>query len=104
MAFKGAILIAIYSFTGILVIAVISDAKLVLTGNISGSARIARHLWRMCLGLALATGSAFTNGLARVLPGPYHVPTLFFYPQFVPILLLIFWMIRVRVLGWKHGG
>jgi uncharacterized membrane protein len=101
MPFKGAILIAIYSFTGILMIAVISDIKLVVTGEIRGTARISRHIWRMCLGLTLATGSAFTNGLARLLPGPYHVPTLFFYPQFVPVGLLFFWMIRVRFFGWK---
>jgi hypothetical protein len=57
-------------------------------------------LWRMCLGLTLAAGSAFTNGFAWLLPGPYHVPGVFFLPQFIPLLLLIFWMIRVRLTGW----
>jgi hypothetical protein len=54
----------------------------------------------MCLALTLATGSAFTNGFARLLPGPYHVPPAFFYPQFVPLILLCFWMIRVRLTGY----
>jgi hypothetical protein len=98
--FEGPVLIAIYSFTAILAIAVIGDAKVVLGGGIAGAPRIARHLWRMCLGLTLATGSAFTNGLARFLPGPYHVPSIFFLPQFLPVLLLIFWMIRVRFTDW----
>ena len=98
--FKGPVLIAIYSFTAVLVIAVSGDAKVVLAGGISGAPRIARHLWRMCLGLTLAAGSAFTNGLARFLPGPYHVPLAFFLPQFLPLGLLIFWMIRVRLTGW----
>jgi len=98
--FKGAVLIAVYSLTTVLAIAAISDAKLVFAGGISGAPRIARHLWRMCLGLTLATGSAFTNGLARFLPGSYHVPLIFFLPQFLPLLLLIFWMIRVRLTGW----
>jgi hypothetical protein len=53
-------------------------------------------LWRSCVGLTLAAGSAFTNGFARLLPGHYHVPLAFFLPQFVPLVLLIFWMIRVR--------
>jgi hypothetical protein len=99
--FKGPVLIAIYGFTTVLAIAAIGDAKVVLAGGISGAPRIARHLWRMCLGLTLATGSAFTNGFARLLPGPYHVPTIFFFPQFLPLGLLIFWMVRVRFTGWQ---
>ncbi len=95
--FKGPVLIALYGFTSVLLIAAIGDAKLVWAGGIAGVARISRHLWRMCLGLTLAAGSGFTNGLARLLPGPYHVPTLFFLPQFVPVGLLVFWLIRLRV-------
>ena len=100
LPFKGAVLIAIYAFTAVLGIAALGDAKIVLAGGISGAPRIARHLWRMCLGLTMAAGSAFTNGFARFLPGPYHVPLVFFLPQFVPLGLLIFWMIRVRFMGW----
>jgi len=102
VAFKGPVLIAIYGFTTVLAIAAISDAKVVFSGGIAGAPRIARHLWRMCLGLTLAAGSAFTNGLARFLPGPYHVPTVFFLPQFLPLILLVFWMIRVRIIGWRR--
>lgn len=101
--FKGPVLIAIYSFTAVLAMAAIGDAKVVLVGGSSGASRIARHLWRMCLALTLTTGSAFTNGFARLLPGPPHVPPIFFFPQFLPLGLLIFWMIRVRFTGWlKH--
>ena len=101
VALKGPVLIAIYVFTCVLAIAAIGDAKVVLAGGISGAPRIARHLWRMCLGLTLATGSAFTNGLARLLPASLHVPPLaFFLPQLVPLGLLVFWMIRVRFTSW----
>jgi uncharacterized membrane protein len=99
--FKGAVLIAIYGFTSVLAIAAIGDAKVVIGGGISGAPRIARHLWRMCVGLTLAAGSAFTNGFARLLPGPYHVPPLFSFPQFLPLGLLIFWMVRVRFTHWR---
>lgn len=85
VAFKGPVLIAIYTFTAVLALAAIGDAKVVFGGGISGAPRIARHLWRMCLGLTLATGSAFTNGFVRLLPGPCHVPPIFFYPQFLPL-------------------
>jgi hypothetical protein len=101
--FKGPVLIAIYSFTVVLALTAIGDARVVLAGGISGAPRIARHLWRMCLGLTLATGSAFTNGFARLLPGPYHVPSIFFFPQFLPLGLLVFWMIRVRLMGWRQS-
>jgi len=93
---EGPVLIAIYGFTTVLLVAVLSDAKVLVAGGISGAPRIARHLWRSCVGMTLAAGSAFTNGFARLLPGHYHVPLAFFLPQFVPLVLLIFWMIRVR--------
>jgi hypothetical protein len=104
VALKGPVLIAIYSFTTVLVIAALGDAKVAFAGGIAGAPRIARHLWRMCLGLTLAAGSAFTNGFARFLPGPYHVPTVFFLPQFLPLILLVFWMIRVRLTGWYQDS
>ena len=100
--FTGPVRVAIYGFTLVLVLAALGDARVVLAGGIAGAPRIARHLWRMCLGLTLATGSAFTNGFARFLPGPYHVPPLFFFPQFLPLGLLVFWMIRVRFTGWRQ--
>ncbi len=98
--FKGPVLIAVYSFTAVLAVAAAGDAKLVLNRGVSGAPRIARHLWRMCVGLTLAAGSAFTNGLPRLLPGPFDVPPAFFIPQFVPVGLLVFWMIRVRFTPW----
>ena len=99
---EGPVLIAIYGFTLVIAIAAISDVKVMLAGGISGAPRIARHLWRMCLGLTMAAGSAFTNGLPRLLPGPMHVTPIFFLPQFVPLALLVFWMIRVRFTGWSR--
>jgi hypothetical protein len=97
---EGAILVALCSFASVIALAAFGDARVVLAGGLSGRSRIARHLWRMCVGLTLATGSAFTNGFARFLPGPYHVPLVFFLPQFLPLVLLVYWMIRVRFAGW----
>jgi len=98
---EGPVRIAIYSFTFIVAMAAIGDAKLVLAGGITGARRIGRHLWRMCFGLTLAAGSAFTNGLPRLLPKTVHVPLiLLFLPQLSSLALLVFWMIRVRFTGW----
>ena len=82
------------------------DIRMLLRGGIAGRKRIARHLWRMCVGLTLATGSAFTNGFARFLPGPYHVPLLFFLPQSIPLILLAYWMARTWLAppgDWKRA-
>jgi hypothetical protein len=102
--FEGPVLVAIYSFAVILTLAVIGDARVVLAGGISGSPRIVRHLWRMCFGLTLATGSAFSNGFARLLPGPYHVPIFFHLPKLLPLGLLVFWFIRVRFTRWRRSS
>lgn len=99
--YKGPVLIAIYVFTTVFAIAAVSDIRVLRAGGISGRRRIERHLWRMSLGLVLAAGSAFTNGLPRLLPEGVHVPLgLLFVPQFLALGALIFWMIRVRFTGW----
>jgi uncharacterized membrane protein len=101
-AFKieGPILIALCVFSAIMATAAIGDLRVVLGHGVSGIARITRHLWRMCFALALTFGSAFTNGFARLLPGPYHVPRIFFAPQLLMLLVLLFWVVRVRFPGW----
>jgi hypothetical protein len=101
--FEGPVLIAIYIFTSVLALAAIGDARLVLSGGLSGAPRIARHLWRMCLGLTLAAGSFFTNALPRLLPPPVHITPIFFLPQLLLLSFLIFWMIKVRLTGWRQS-
>ncbi len=102
---EGPVRVAIYSFTFFVAMAAIGDARLVLAGGITGARRIGRHLWRMCLGLTFAAGSAFTNGFPRLLPKTVHVPLiLLFIPQFSSLVLLIFWMIRVRFTDWYNDS
>lgn len=101
-AFKiqGPILVALCVFSAIMATAAIGDLRVVLGRGVSGVARVSRHLWRMCFALALTFGSAFTNGFARLLPGPYHVPRVFFLPQLLMLLVLLYWIVRVRFPGW----
>jgi len=95
--------IAIYVFTLMVAMAAIGDIRLMMAGGITGRRRIGRHLWRMCLGLTLAAGSAFTNGWPRLLPRTMHIPLIFlFLPQFASLGVLIFWMIRVRFTDWHR--
>jgi len=100
---KGPIVIAIYVFTLVLAIAAGGDLVMVLSGGVSGAARLARHLWRMCVALTLATGSALSNGLPRLLPAGYELPGWTLYLQLVWVVLLLYWMVRVRLAGWSGG-
>lgn len=99
---RGPILIALCVFSGVIATAALGDLHVVLARGLTRTARTARHLWRMCFALAMASGSAFTNGFARLLPGPYHVPPVFFAPQLVMLVLLICWLVRIRFPGWAR--
>jgi hypothetical protein len=43
---------------------------------------------------ALGMPLFFTSAVP--IPGPYHVPPAFFYPQFLPVAVMLYWMIRIR--------
>jgi uncharacterized membrane protein len=80
-----------------------SDLKVILVGGISGAPRIARHLWRMCVGLFIAAGSFFLGqpqALPSFLRGTYW-PFVF---TFAPLAFMLFWLIRVRLTRWYAGA
>ena len=68
---------------------------MLLRGSISATQRLARHLWRMCFALFVAAASIF---LARqqVFPALFRKTGVLFFLSFLPLILLIFWLIRVR--------
>ena len=81
-----------------------SDLKVILRGGISGAPRIARHLWRMCVGLFIAAGSFFL-GQQQVFPESVRGSAILFVPVFAPLVLMIFWLVRVRLTNWiKREG
>jgi hypothetical protein len=78
------------------------DLKLVLRGGISGAPRIARHLWRMGFALFFAAGSFFL-GQQKVMPAFMHGSPFLFAPAIAPLVLMVFWLFRVR-LTWRFTG
>ena len=78
----------------IILLAGVGDLRMLLRG-ISGKRRIARHLWRMCFGWFIATGSFFL-GQQQVFPVWLRGSPALLVPALLPLVLLIFWMIRVR--------
>jgi len=69
---------------------------MLLRGGVFGVQRITRHLWRMCFGLFIATGSFFLGQGSKVFPAFVLKSNVLFIPAILPLLLLIFWLVRVR--------
>jgi hypothetical protein len=90
-----------YFFLGsVALIAVAGDIRMLLRRGISGSHRIARHLWRMCFALFIAASSIFL-ARAHVFPALLRKTGVLVFLSFLPLILMIFWL--VRVLFTKHG-
>jgi uncharacterized membrane protein len=91
------IIVALSILSSVTALAALSDLRLVLAGGIAGAARIARHLWRMCLGLTMAVGSFTTQAVPKILPWHPPVTGVFFMPQLVMLGLLVFWLLQARL-------
>ena len=76
-------------------LAAVGDIRMLVRGGVSGTHRIARHLWRMCFGLFVASASIF---LARqhLFPVFMRKTGMLLLLSFLPLMLLIFWLVRVR--------
>lgn len=79
-----------------------ADLRAIRAGGLRGLQRLARHLWRMCFGLFIATGSFFL-GQTKFIPEPVRVVPVLLVLGFAPILFLIYWMWRVRIRGRLSG-
>ena len=89
-------------------LAAAGDVRMLLGGGIRGAKRIARHLWRMCFGLFIAAGSFFLGpsnrplrllsavGLGQHLPPVLFSTNLYLILSVLPLVRLIFWLVRVR--------
>ena len=77
-------------------LAALGDFRLVRRGTLQGARRIARHLWRMTFSLFIATGSFFL-GQADELPEALRVWPALYVLALAPLVLLLYWMWRVRL-------
>ena len=85
-----------YFFMGsVAALAAVGDIRMLVRGSISGTQRVARHLWRMCFALFVAAGSIF---LARqhLFPAFMRKTGMLLLLSFLPLMLMIFWLVRVR--------
>lgn len=89
--------LGMYFFMGTIpLLAAAGDLRMLARGGITGTPRLARHLWRMCFGLFIASGSFFL-GQQQVIPAPLRKQYLLFPLAILPLLLLIYWLGRVSL-------
>src|ERR1700726_370047 len=101
--------VGMYFFMGsVMLLAAAGDIRMLVRGGVFGAKRIVRHLWRMCFGLFIAAGSFFLApsnrplrllsavGLGQHLPPALFSTTLYLILTILPLILLVFWVVRVR--------
>lgn len=102
----GAPVQAYFVLAGMIGVAAVMDLRVVRRGGICGVQRVTRHLWRMCLAFFFAWGSFYGQVIVRkgYIPAVLHHPPLPYIPILVPLLVLIFWVIRVRFTSWSKSN
>ena len=79
----------------VLLLAAVSDVRVIRRGGLHGRPRLVRHLWRMCFALFIAAGSFFI-GQAHTFPEALRHPALIVVPVLVPLLAMPYWVWRLR--------
>jgi uncharacterized membrane protein len=78
-----------------MLLAAAGDIRMMVRGGLFGTKRLVRHLWRLCFGLFIATGSVFL-GQQQVFPAVLRGSILLIVLAVLPLIVLIFWLFRVR--------
>ena len=79
-------------------LATLGEVNVLLRRTLSQSARIVRHLWRMCLAFFFASGSLFL-GQPQVFSESFNesvFPLLF---AFLPLIAAVIWVVKVKWSG-----
>ena len=93
---KDGIPAGMYFFLGsVALLSAAGDVRMLQHGGVFGAQRIARHLWRMCYALFIASGSLFL-GQRQVFPAFLRRTNVLIVPAVLPLIWMIFWLIRVR--------
>jgi hypothetical protein len=99
----------------VMLLAAAGDVRMLLRGGIFEPQSVVRHIWRMCFGLFIAAGSFFlgpsnrplrllsTVGLGQHLPAILFSTSLYLILTVLPLILLIFWVARVRFTNAYRG-
>jgi hypothetical protein len=73
------------------------DVRMLVRGGVSGAARIARHLWRMCVAFLIAALSFFL-GKQQHFPQAIRGSQILNVPMILILIVMVYWLIRVRIM------
>ncbi len=93
---KAGVPTGMYFFLGaVSLLSAAGDIRMLVRGGLYGMHRVARHLWRMCFALFVASGSLF---IARphLFPVFMRKTGMLIFLGVLPLIMLIFWSINVR--------
>jgi hypothetical protein len=94
--------IPFYGFATVAALCALLDITVIARRGLAGRQRIARHLWRMCLGFFIAVGSFFP-GQDQFFPDwvmNTEPVILLFIPAFSVIGVMLVWLIIVLFTRW----
>lgn len=92
-----------FVFASVAALAAALDLKVILARGVFGAQRIARHLWRMCIALLIATTSFF-QGQDQVFPTALRGSPILLIPSMAVFGLMIFWLLRVCLPAGPKAG
>lgn len=84
-----------FGFAALAGLAAALDVNFILRRHISNAQRIARHLWRMCTAMLIATTSFF-QGQQDIFPAAVRGSFIWFLPALAVLAAMLFWIFRVR--------
>ena len=84
-----------FIFGTVALLGVLGDARVVRDGAPKGSARLRRHLWRMCTALLIAAFSFFL-GQADEFPEALQIVPMLLIPPFAVLAAMFYWLWRHR--------
>ena len=97
-AINGVPFFMLFFLAAITAMAAAGDVRVMRSGVLRGSRRLARHLWRMCFALFIAAGSFFSirGRVARILPEPFTTAPMRALPVVLVFVAMFYWLWRVR--------
>lgn len=96
-----------YVFATVLMIAAVGDFRLIRRGALNFKPRLARHLWRMCFALFIA--SASFAGQVNIFPEPVKESGVLVVVAVFPLITMVIWLLwlssrRVMALVSRPAG
>jgi len=88
-----------FVFGVVAMLSALGDARTLWAGRLAGAKRLARHIWRMCFAMWIATASFFL-GQPKVFPEPLrHLMGVRAIPVLLVLAVMFYWLARVLFKG-----